>query len=94
MRVGDGSAYKLLVRGTGLHRMIDGVDTPVGVYATVFVTEVDENGARLAAIDELQARLGAKDATTEHTRLEVESIERIRANEIPKVQPGFTFYRE
>ena len=87
-------AYKLLVRGTGLRRTIDGVDTAVGVYATLFVTEADEPAARAVAIGELRARLVAKGAITERTQLAVESIEQICADQIPKVQPGLAFYRE
>lgn len=87
-------AYSVLVRGTGLHRVIEGVDCAVGFYTTVFVTAKDEQEARVDAVDRLRARLEANQAITDRTSLQVEEARRIRAEEVPDIQPGLAFYRE
>jgi hypothetical protein len=88
------STYRILLRGTGLNRLIDGVDCAVGVFATVFVTGNDEQEARAVATHKLRARLVSKQAITQRTHLRVEEVQPINAKEVPEADPGLTFYRE
>jgi hypothetical protein len=88
------STYRVLVKGTGLMRVIEGIECPVGVFGTVFVTGSDEHEARAIAVEELRANLASKQAITERTRFQVEEAQPIRADEVPEVRPGLAFYRE
>jgi hypothetical protein len=86
--------FKILVRGCGLVRVVDGAACPVGLYTSVFVLADGQMLAKKVALDLLRARLAEKGAMTERTSFDIESIEEITAEQVPLIQPGFAFYRE
>lgn len=86
--------FRVMLRASGLVRLMDGQPERLGVYAVHFVAARDQETAESLTCAWLKERLKATASLTPRSRFQLESCELIPPAEVPATQPGLTWFRE